>query len=177
MAELFKRRGRPPTVKTQILDTKQVDEVVAENPTAPTVVADALTFTAPTTDIQSDSAWDAEQLGQTSDGAVTEELLSKHEESPVEEKIHELVQLAQEVEGWHNDIHSAPTDGRRLMVSKTGIDQGVLVFWRISKVVDRARLRYVPKGRWTDFLTKKDIEFTPVYWKPYNPEEYWPLTV
>lgn len=177
MNEQPKRRGRPPAAKTQILDTEQVAEVVAENPTAPTAEVDVLTSTEPTTDTQSDSAWDAEQPGQISDGAVTEELLPKHEESPVEEKIHQLVQQAQEVEGWHNDMYSAPTDGRRLMVSKTGKGQGSLVFWRVSRVVDKAKLRYIPKGRWTDFLTKKDIDFAPVYWKPYNPEEYWPLTV
>ncbi len=100
-------------------------------------------------------------------------------ESPIEEKIHQLVEDASipDAQGWESNMRIAPVDGRRIMVSQTGIGQGVLVYWRISKVVDRKKLRYIPKGRWTDFLSKKDIEFSPIYWKPYNPEEYWPLTV
>lgn len=78
-------------------------------------------------------------------------------------------------EGWENDMESAPIDGSRVMISETGLDQGQLVYWRISKFVDKKNLRYIPRGRWTDFLTKIDITFVPKYWKPYNPEEYWPL--
>jgi hypothetical protein len=98
-------------------------------------------------------------------------------DSPIEEKIRQLVDDAPipDVEGWDNDMESAPIDGNRIMVSQTGKDQGALVYWRISRYVDKKTLRYIPKGRWTDFLTKVDIAFTPHYWKPYNPEEYWPL--
>ena len=100
-----------------------------------------------------------------------------HYESPVEEKIHALVEAANipKVEGWENDMTKAPTDGSRVMISEDGVGKGVLVFWRISKFVDRKNLRYVAKGRWTDFLSKIDVTFVPKYWKLYNAEEYWPL--
>ena len=79
------------------------------------------------------------------------------------------------VEGWDNVIFNAPKDGTRVMVSKDGTGNGVLVYWRISKFVDKKNLKYVPRGRWTDFLTKVDIDFEPQYWKAYDPEQYWPL--
>lgn len=98
-------------------------------------------------------------------------------ESPIEEKIQQLVddRPAVPVRGWENDMQVAPIDGSRVMVSESAKDQGVLVYWRISKSVDRKNLRYVSNGRWTDFLSKVDIAFVPKYWKPYDPEEYWPL--
>lgn len=167
-----KRRGRPPRVLQELSDTPlednvPSDEAVVENPIAPIVEQENATFT--------------EQLADTAsidaDGVEARGLILK--ESPIEEKIHQLVDDASMtiVPGWENNMRIAPTDGRRIMVSETAIGQGSLVYWRISKVVDKKNLRYIPKGRWTDFLTKKDIEFIPVYWKAYNPEEYWPLTV
>ena len=161
-----KRRGRPPVVKPQPIDTQTVDEVFAENPTAPIVEENLVIPLEHSTTILSEDAVNAEASGQTSDGEPTEDDI-----------INKPIETVKEVEGWHNDIHSAPIDGRRIMVSESGTDQGSLVYWRISRIVDKKNLRYIPKGRWTDFLTKKDITFTPNYWKPYNPEEYWPLTV
>lgn len=98
-------------------------------------------------------------------------------ESPVEEKIQALVEakLAIPISGWNNDMKLAPIDGQRVMVSEDAKDRGALVYWRISKFVDKKNLRYIPKGRWTDFLSKIDITFVPKYWKPYIAEEYWPL--
>jgi hypothetical protein len=99
------------------------------------------------------------------------------QESPIEQKVHEILnsQPAPEIAGWENNMLVAPTDGSRIMVSETGMGQGQLVYWRISKFVDKAKLRYVARGRWTDFLSKLDITYVPKYWKEYNPEEYWPL--
>ncbi len=159
MSEEPKRRGRPPRIQQQadFEDTSLVDEAVVENftPEELTDIAPALPVDAPIVESPAD------------------------EESPVEQKIHQLVEQAKipSVEGWENNMYDAPVDGRRIMVSENGKDRGALVYWRISKFVDKASLRYVPKGRWTDFLSKKDITFVPNYWKPYNPEEYWPLTV
>lgn len=77
-------------------------------------------------------------------------------------------------DGWSN-IESAPLNGARVMVSKTGQDRGVLVYWRVSTYVDKKALRYIPKGRWTDFLSRLDIDFEPNYWQAYDPEKYWPV--
>lgn len=114
----------------------------------------------------------AENALQSSDNVV-----EKEGDSPTEEKIHQLSDAipASPVNGWENDMFTAPVDGSRIMVSETGEDQGSLVYWRISKYVDKKNLRYVPRGRWTDFLSKVDITFSPKYWKLYNPEEYWPM--
>lgn len=96
-------------------------------------------------------------------------------ESPVSQRINEMVETAfNPPEGWRR-LKEAPVDGTRVMVSETGLDRGVLVYWRVSKYVDKTNLRYVPRGRWTDFTSLKDIEFAPKCWKPYDPEEFWPL--
>jgi hypothetical protein len=84
-------------------------------------------------------------------------------------------EVAPKVKGWNNDLSEAPTNGDRVMLSLTGQDQGVLAYWRVSKYVDRAKLRYVAKGRWTDFTNRLDVPFEPLYWKPYVAEEFWPL--
>lgn len=157
MSDEPKRRGRPPRAETSLPEISVEDEAVVENPIVQLVEEEPLI---------------AEDIHIA---AIAMEI----KESPIEEKIHQLVDDASivVVSGWENNMRIAPTDGRRIMVSETAIGQGSLVYWRISKVVDKKNLRYIPKGRWTDFLTKKDIEFTPHYWKAYNPEEYWPLTV
>lgn len=157
-----RRRGRPPRVVQDMVETPIAEDILAaeavvENPTVQLVEEELLI---------------AEDIPIA--GTVME-----IKESPVEEKIHQLVEQANIpiVDGWENNMRIAPTDGRRIMVSATGEGQGSLVYWRISRIIDKKNLRYIPKGRWTDFLSKKDIDFTPSYWKPYNPEEYWPLTV
>lgn len=155
MNDMHRKPGRPPKQRPQ--DESVVDEAVVENFTQEETVL-------------------IEQA-QDADAPIAESFVS--DESPIEEKIHQLVDAMAlpPVVGWENDMYMAPKDGRRIMVSSTAKDQGSLVYWRISKFVDKKNLRYVPKGRWTDFLTKNDITFVPKYWKSYNPEEYWPLTV
>lgn len=157
-----KRRGRPPREmrESSVASSEEIiqpEEDVVENFTQEEIQ-------------HSDPVPDA-------DAPIVESFAN--DESPIEEKIHQLVEDASIpfVQGWENNMRVAPIDGRRIMVSETGLGQGALVYWRISKIVDKKNLRYIPKGRWTDFLSKKDIEFKPHYWKPYNPEEYWPLTV
>lgn len=117
------------------------------------------------------------QTQKSEEESIYPVITSLPSESPIEEKIHQLVDAVPlpPIDGWGNDMLEAPIDGSRVMVSETGKDQGVLVYWRISRAIDRKNLRYVSRGRWTDFLSKIDISFAPKYWKPYDPEEYWPL--
>lgn len=170
MNDEHKKRGRPPRVNYGGTGSGETSSVVIENTNEDSVVDEAVVEN-PTQRLPEESS-----IGEDVDAPIVG--LSVSYESPIEEKIHELVEhAANPVIGWENNMRIAPTDGRRIMVSQTGVGQGSLVYWRISKVVDKKNLRYIPKGRWTDFLSKKDIEFTPSYWKAYNPEEYWPLTV
>lgn len=170
MSDEPKRRGRPPRsepiVTTPAVEDSWSDEAVVENPPVHIAEPEPSSSSVSSTDTPIETVHGAGLLGSISDG------------SPIEQKIQQLVADAHapEIPGWENNMHTAPTDGRRLMVSETGKDQGALVYWRVSKLVDKKNLRYIPKGRWTELLTRLDIAFVPKYWKPYNPEEYWPLT-
>ena len=94
-------------------------------------------------------------------------------ESPVEQKIHDLVD-AQPPSGW-GLTENAPKDGNRIVLSDNGLDHGVAAYWRNTRKVDKAKLRYVPTGRWTDILTGAEINPVPRFFKPYSAEEYFPL--
>lgn len=170
--EFFKRGQKPKEAASQeIVDTV---EAVAENFThAQAAEKEVLTPEASSVSLEN-TQQDATSAHISGEAIHVE---PQHNESPVEEKIHALVEAANipKVDGWEHDISKAPTDGSRVMISEDGAGKGVLVFWRISKFVDRKNLRYVAKGRWTDFLSKIDVTFVPKYWKLYNAEEYWPL--
>ena len=118
-------------------------------------------------------------------GAVAEEApapvatltQSRAKESPVELKIEPPVDKvkAPKRNGWNNDMDAAPHDGQRVVVSADGNDEGVMAYWRITRKVDRKNLRYVTYGKWTEQLTRTDVQFEPMYWKPYVAGEYWPV--
>lgn len=74
--------------------------------------------------------------------------------------------------GWL-PMETAPTD-RRIVVSITGDDQ-TSVYWRMRKIVDRKNLRYIPRGAWTDALSRLDIDFEPQFWRPYVASDYIPV--
>lgn len=74
--------------------------------------------------------------------------------------------------GWF-PMTDAPLD-KRIVVSLTGEDQ-TSVYWRMRKVVDKKNLRYIPKGGWTDHLSRLDIDFEPKYWRPYVASDYIPV--
>ncbi len=74
--------------------------------------------------------------------------------------------------GWFA-IDTAPKD-KRIVVSESGEDQ-VAVYWRIRRVVDKKNLRYLTEGKWTEHLTRLDIDFIPRYWRPYVASDYIPV--
>jgi hypothetical protein len=102
---------------------------------------------------------------------------TKVDESPAEEKIKKLVEAerAPKRTGWNNDMSTAPTDGQRVVISRDANDEGVMAYWRVTRKVDRKNLRYVTYGKWTDQLTRMDVNFEPQYWKTYVASEYWPV--
>lgn len=154
------------------------DEAVVENPT---VAASASEAKEPTASIENSIA---ENVTKSPEPTPTEQPLvftprgMEKKSPPIEDKVQNLEDSkpAPKKDGWNNDMRSAPTDGSLVMVSETGEDRGVLAYWRISKYVDKANLRYVARGRWSDFNTKINVEFMPKYWKVYKAEEYYPLT-
>lgn len=99
--------------------------------------------------------------------------ISMAQEFPVEQKIRQLVE-SECPAGWY-PIEYAPKDGNRIVVSETGDDQ-LSVFWRIRRIVDKKNLRYVKEGKWTDMLSRMDINFDPKYCRPYVATDYipWP---
>ena len=173
----FFRRGAKKDEQT--VDVILPDEAVVENPTPVQVAVSEKEPTQPEENSIAENAGSSQEPKPMSNEVpvFTPRGMEK-KQSPVEDKIQNLMdsKAAPKIPGWNNLMSEAPTDGSRVMVSEDGLGIGVLVYWRISKFVDKTNLRYVPRGRWTDFTTRQDLEFVPRYWKAYNAEEYYPLT-
>lgn len=90
-------------------------------------------------------------------------------ESPVEEKIQELVaESLVNLNGWQSldaevAVQIAPRNGMAVRLSETPDGDGVLGFWRRTRAFNGKR--YAETGKWIDFHTGTDISFQPKYWK------------
>ncbi len=90
-------------------------------------------------------------------------------ESPVEQKIHDLVDTAS-LNGWHPiepdvDIALPPRNGMAVRLSKTTEGEFVIAFWKRFRAFANATKRWNETGCWYDFHTGQKISFDPKYWK------------
>lgn len=190
MTEEKRRPGRPPKEKPDNAAAAVATPVAADSGQAEASIAETLSYASaeyneavvenPTivqyADGKTSSEKNSEDMTESSpsvQSAAMDGLGKLNQESPIEQKIHELVE-DQCPDGW-NPISTAPKDGNRIVVSETGEDQEA-VYWRIRRVVDKKKLRYNKEGKWTAHLSRLDIDYEPKYWRPYNWTDYipWP---
>lgn len=97
---------------------------------------------------------------------------SQPKESPIEQKIHELVDAAS-LNGWHvlpTEIAPHPSllpprNGMPVRLSETTDGEGILVFWKKTRKYANTTHRWEHSGKWCDFQTGLDINFIPKYWR------------
>lgn len=92
-----------------------------------------------------------------------------HAESPVEKKIHALMETAS-LNGWklletEVLINTPPRNGIPIKVSETTQGDGIIVFWKRLRAFANATKRWQENGAWIDFHTGMKIAFEPKYWK------------
>lgn len=95
--------------------------------------------------------------------------LSQNQESPIEEKIHELVENSL-LNGWNiiePDVvlNSPPRNGIPIRLSEEYNGEGVLAFWKKERAFANSTKRWEEHGVWRDFYTGMVISFKPKYWK------------
>lgn len=67
-------------------------------------------------------------------------------------------------------IDIAPQDGTNIIVMEKPEDNGVMAYWRKTRV--REGNGWKPKGRWSNPLTHMAIGFEPKYWRDEEAVEY-----
>lgn len=184
MNEEIKRRGRPP--KSHLQDEHHYQSAVrTEDVLAAYEIFqasdDAVAAGAPPAAAESDQA-DASDEALSSDSASAEPIEAIVEnptlpmnaistESPVEEKIHELVAGQVNFNGWHPILESdmvinlPPRNGNPVRLSETPDSEGVIAFWKRERAFANATKRWQEHGVWRDFYTGMKIDFEPKYWK------------
>lgn len=90
-------------------------------------------------------------------------------ESPIEEKIHQLVDSAS-LNGWHSIdtkivLQMPPRNGMGVKLSETPEGDGVLALWKKTRKFANPTHRWEESGKWVDFHSGMDISFQPKYWK------------
>lgn len=85
-----------------------------------------------------------------------------YQESPAEEKIHQLVDEVQSTDGWHN-IDTAPRGGLTVRVSENTYVEGVDAFFKRTRVFSGKKWEQV--GKFVDHQTGLDLPFQPKYWR------------
>lgn len=90
-------------------------------------------------------------------------------ESPVEEKIHELMDAAS-LNGWESIdtkivIKMPPRNGMPIRLSENPDEHGVLAMWKKTRKFANTTHRWMESGKWVDFQSGMDISFIPKYWK------------
>lgn len=180
-----KRRGRPP--KSHLHEDhhfRTSDEVAAAVATPAVTEADQADATGSATMPQSTSA---EQIAEAvvenptivsgvQQDSGTHPELSTHPivqnsigESPIEEKIHQLVDNAN-LNGWHPIdteivIEMPPRNGMGVRLSEFPEGEGVLAVWKKTRKFANTTHRWQESGKWVDFHSGMDITFQPKYWK------------
>lgn len=81
--------------------------------------------------------------------------------SPVEEKIHDLVEEAK-LNGW-NHIDSLEHHGLPVIVSEKPGGEGLAAIWRRTRVF--AGKKWKDTGKWVNAMTGVDILFSVNYWR------------
>lgn len=104
----------------------------------------------------------------TADYSVIPDAISLPKESPVEEKIHDLIEEAK-LNGWRTMdsdivINLPPRNGLPVKVSENTGD-GVVAFWKRIRAFANPTKRWKESGAWYDFHTGQKIPFEPKYWK------------
>lgn len=65
----------------------------------------------------------------------------------------------------YHDIHSAPRNGTLIIVSGTGADEGVGVFWKRTRAFANATHRWEETGFFVNIITNMRVDFEPRYWR------------
>jgi len=104
-------------------------------------------------------------------------------ESPVEQKIHVLVEQQRvflgepqtieisQLNGWHPIMESdtvinlPPRNGNPVRLAEKPDGEGVVAFWKKERAFANATKRWQEHGVWRDFYTGMKIDFEPKYWK------------
>ena len=174
-----KRRGRPP--KDHLRDEhhfRTSDEVAAAGAPPAAAESDQADTTGSATMPQSISAEPiveavvenptlAPFVREGLDGIIPITPISN--ESPIEEKIHQLVDNAS-LNGWHPIdteivLQMPPRNGMGVKLSETPDGDGVLAMWKKTRKFANTTHRWAESGKWVDFHSGMDISFTPKYWK------------
>ena len=96
------------------------------------------------------------------------------QESPVEERIHALMEQQVEsisLNGWRNldtDCHPAekpPLNGMPVRLSENTNDDGVVGFWKKTRAFANTTRKWESSGMWCNFNTGLPLTFEPKYWK------------
>jgi hypothetical protein len=139
-----------------------IHEAVVENPThvpdVDTLITSAMTSPQPVA-----SSTQSLPVAENVDTITTS---SQQKESPIEEKIHELV----DINGWH-PLHTQivllmpPRNGMPVRLSETTDGEGVFGIWKKTRKFANSTHRWEESGKWVDFQSGMDISFVPKYWR------------
>lgn len=192
--ELHRRPGRPKKHPAEEFHFKTAE---IEQPSAPPATSAIVepaaeaeagseqSFTFPEEDAQEPAALPAEAVvenptialiaGENLSEAFAEPVLMLGSESPVEEKIHELVEAAEptDLNGWNplpkcdapHAILLPPRNGTPVRVSESTQGSGVTAFWKKTRAFANPTKKWETTGIWCDYLTGVKVPFTPKYWK------------
>lgn len=168
MNEDIKRRGRPP--KSHLQEEHHFrtsdDAAAAGAPPAP-AESDQADFES------AEPIVEAVTVISPGDGYTSEPLYQpfpRNIESPIEEKIHNLVEHRNTLNGWHPldteiVLELPPRNGNPVRLSETPDSEGVIAFWKRERAFANATKRWQEHGVWRDFYTGMKIDFEPKYWK------------
>lgn len=130
------------------ISAEPIEEAVVENPTLATMQDTIISV-----------------AHQDLSAQVVEE---SYAESPVEQKIHQLVDTAS-LNGWQpieSDSNiTPPRNGMAVRLSETPAGDGVVAFWKRERAFANATKRWQEHGVWRDFHTGAKVDFEPKYWK------------
>lgn len=155
---LFDRKKKSEEVKTeQLSDVVKTEELVQEpvlveeNPTQPS----------------SPESHSLESLDISEESTVSKNPSRDVLESPVEEKIHDLVEEKIDnapINGWH-PIHTAPRNGMPVKLVEKPEGDSVLCVWKKTRAFANPTKRWEITGKWVNFISGLDISFIPKYWQ------------
>lgn len=60
-------------------------------------------------------------------------------------------------------MDSAPHDGEAIMLYRDKKDEGILGFWRKTRHMEH--FKWVMSGGWADSLTRRPLDFQPLFWE------------
>ena len=166
MNDEVRRPGRPKKHPAEDLHFKAAQELpLAEEQVDPVLVAeDPIVLTADR-DLESES-----ELPTTEEIFAPPVIISPHDESPAEEKIHDEP-LVPDINGWHAielGGHSAglpPLNGMPVKVTTDPQTTGITAFWKKTRAFANPTKKWELTGKWCDYLTGVPINFEPKYWR------------